>query len=111
MFIIAACSLVLLVHFVASLLGATDISRALALPGVPLAAMTAIYTGYLFAQAKARDLWENLLLPPHLLIDELLAGSAVLVPFAAWLEPSAPQAALSPSASRASRTCCSCWAR
>jgi Ni/Fe-hydrogenase subunit HybB-like protein len=61
---------------------------------VPLAAMTAIYTGYLFAQAKGRDLWQSPLLPPHLLIEAVLAGSAVLVPFAAWLEPSALQATL-----------------
>jgi Fe-S-cluster-containing dehydrogenase component/formate-dependent nitrite reductase membrane component NrfD len=93
-FIIAAYSLVLLVHFVASLLGLPAVSRAFAIPGVPLAAMTAIYTGYLFAQAKGRDLWQSPLLPPHLLIEALLAGSAVVVPFAAWLEPSALQATL-----------------
>ena len=41
--------------------------------------MTAIYTAYLFAQAKARDLWQNPLLPPHLLIQAILLGSAVLL--------------------------------
>ncbi len=93
-FIIAAYSLVLAVHFIASLTGAVAVSRGIAFAGVPLAAMTAIYTGYLFAQAKARDLWQNPLLPPHLLIEAILVGSAVIVPFAAWLEPSALQAAL-----------------
>ena len=43
--------------------------------------MTAIYTAYLFAQAKARDLWQNPLLPPHLLVQSVLLGSAVLLPF------------------------------
>jgi Ni/Fe-hydrogenase subunit HybB-like protein len=51
--------------------------------------MTAVYTAYLFAQAKARDLWQNPLLPPHLLVQALLLGSAALLPFAAWLEPAA----------------------
>jgi Ni/Fe-hydrogenase subunit HybB-like protein len=51
--------------------------------GVPLAAMTAVYTAYLFGQAKARDLWQNPLLAPHLLVQALLAGAAVLVPLLA----------------------------
>jgi Ni/Fe-hydrogenase subunit HybB-like protein len=49
------------------------------IPGIPLAAMTAVYTAYLFAQAKARDMWQNPLLPPHLLVQSLLLGSAVLL--------------------------------
>ena len=34
-------------------------------PGLPLAALTAVYTAFLFAQSKARDLWQNPLLPVH----------------------------------------------
>jgi Ni/Fe-hydrogenase subunit HybB-like protein len=52
-------------------------------PGIPLAILTAIYTAYLFAQAKARDLWQNPLLPPHLLVQALLLGASVLLSFAA----------------------------
>jgi Ni/Fe-hydrogenase subunit HybB-like protein len=55
-------------------------------PGLILASLTAIYTAYLFAQAKARDLWQNPLLPPHLFIQSLLLGAAVLLPVAAWFE-------------------------
>jgi Ni/Fe-hydrogenase subunit HybB-like protein len=44
--------------------------------------LTAVYTAYLFAQAKARDLWQNPLLPPHLVCQALLLGSAALLPFA-----------------------------
>jgi hypothetical protein len=36
-----------------------EMSALLAIAGMPLAAATAAYTGYLFAQAKARDLWQN----------------------------------------------------
>src|SRR5204863_3726479 len=54
--------------------------------GVPLAIMSAVYTAYLFAQAKARDMWQNPLLPPHLLVQASLLGSAALLPFAGWFE-------------------------
>ena len=87
-FIIAGYSLVLALHFVASLLGGTSLQRVLMIAGLPLAALTAVYTAYLFAQAKARDMWQNPLLPPHLLVQSLLVGAAALLPFAAWLTPS-----------------------
>ncbi|HEX8096660.1 MAG TPA: 4Fe-4S dicluster domain-containing protein, partial [Pyrinomonadaceae bacterium] len=86
-FVIAGYSLVLAAHFVASLLGGTSAQKLLMVPGVPLAILTAVYTAYLFAQAKARDLWQNPLLPPHLFVQSLLAGSAALLPVAFWLEP------------------------
>jgi Fe-S-cluster-containing dehydrogenase component/formate-dependent nitrite reductase membrane component NrfD len=45
--------------------------------GMFLAAATAVYTAYLFAQAKARDLWQSPLLAPHLAVQAALAGAAV----------------------------------
>ena len=100
-FIILGYSIVLLLHFIASIMiivtssAAVNISQAalffstvqmlLTLAGVPLALLTAVYTAYLFAQAKARDLWQNPLLPPHLVCQALLLGSAVLLPFAFYL--------------------------
>ena len=86
-FIIAGYSTVLALHFVGSLLGSTIIQTWLMIAGIPLSAMSAVYTAYLFAQAKARDLWQNPLLPPHLAVQALLLGSAVLVSFAPWVEP------------------------
>ena len=56
-------------------------------PGIPLALATAVYTAYLFAQAKARDLWQSPLLAPHLAVQAVLAGAAAMLPFAAWLAP------------------------
>jgi Fe-S-cluster-containing dehydrogenase component/formate-dependent nitrite reductase membrane component NrfD len=79
-FIIAGYTLVLALHFVASLAGSTSIQRWLMIAGIPLSILTAVYTAYLFAQAKARDMWQNPLLPPHLLVQALLLGSAVLLP-------------------------------
>jgi Fe-S-cluster-containing dehydrogenase component/formate-dependent nitrite reductase membrane component NrfD len=85
-FIIGGYSLVLLVHFLASLSGNVVIQERAAIAGVPLSLMTAVYTGYLFAQAKARDLWQNPLLPPHLFVQCVLAGSCVLSAFAIALD-------------------------
>jgi Fe-S-cluster-containing dehydrogenase component/formate-dependent nitrite reductase membrane component NrfD len=86
-FIIAGYSLVLALHFLASWTGRTTAATWLIVPGLPLGLLTAVYTAYLFAQAKARDLWQSALLPPHLLVQSLMLGSAALLPFAAWLEP------------------------
>jgi Fe-S-cluster-containing dehydrogenase component/formate-dependent nitrite reductase membrane component NrfD len=77
-FIIAAYSLVLSIHFAGSVLGSTSMQQWLMLAGIPVSVLTAIYTAYLFAQAKARDLWQNPLLPPHLLVQAMLLGSAAL---------------------------------
>jgi formate-dependent nitrite reductase membrane component NrfD len=86
-FVIAGYSLVLALHFAASISGAERPQLYLLILGVPLGVLTAVYTAYLFAQAKARDLWQNPLLPPHLLVQALLLGSASLLPFALLLEP------------------------
>ena len=51
------------------------------MPGIPLSVLTAVYTAYLFAQAKARDMWQNPLLPPHLLVQALLLGLGRAVAF------------------------------
>jgi Fe-S-cluster-containing dehydrogenase component/formate-dependent nitrite reductase membrane component NrfD len=85
-FIIAGYTLVLGLHFLASWFGSRSIQSWLMIAGIPLALMTAVYTAYLFAQAKARDMWQNPLLPPHLLVQALLLGSAVLLPLSIYLE-------------------------
>ncbi len=77
--IITAYAAVLVGHLICSLLGAYEIQLGLLLPGLPLALMTAVYTAYLFAQAKARDLWQSPLLPSHMVVQALLAGAATLL--------------------------------
>lgn len=54
----------------------------------PLALATAGYTAFLFAQSKARDLWQSPLLLPHLTVEAFAAGAAALAPLAAVFEPS-----------------------
>src|SRR5690242_19658496 len=78
-FIIAGYTLVLALHFLSSVIGWNSIPKYLIVAGIPLATLTAIYTAYLFAQAKARDMWQNPLLPPHLFVQALLLGSAMLL--------------------------------
>jgi Fe-S-cluster-containing dehydrogenase component/formate-dependent nitrite reductase membrane component NrfD len=42
------------------------------------AIVVAIYTAFLFAQAKGRDFWQSPTLPLHMLIHSLMAGAAAL---------------------------------
>lgn len=42
------------------------------------AVMTAVYTAFLFAQAKGRDFWQSPLLVVHMLVHSFMAGAAFL---------------------------------
>jgi Fe-S-cluster-containing dehydrogenase component/formate-dependent nitrite reductase membrane component NrfD len=82
---ITGFGVILFIHFtsnLAEILGAgaapgiAHAPEAVAWLGAPFALATAVYTAYLFAQAKARDLWQSPLLPAHLAVQAVLAGSA-----------------------------------
>ncbi len=77
--ILTLFGLLLALHFGAGVLGHEGLTAALAWAGVPFAVLTAIYTAYLFAQARARDLWQNPMLPGHFLVQAVLAGAAILL--------------------------------
>jgi Fe-S-cluster-containing dehydrogenase component/formate-dependent nitrite reductase membrane component NrfD len=62
----------------AAVFGATSFRHFLLWPGGIFAVLAAIYTGFLFGQAKGRDLWLSPALPVHLLVQALLAGAASL---------------------------------
>jgi Fe-S-cluster-containing dehydrogenase component/formate-dependent nitrite reductase membrane component NrfD len=62
--------------FVAGLLDAPGAIAGLAAPTALLAAGTAGYTAYLFAQCEGRDLWQTPLLLPLLLAQAVTAGAA-----------------------------------
>ena len=47
--------------------------------GAALAVGVAVYTAYLFGQAEGRDLWQSALLPFHLVVQALAAGSGMLL--------------------------------
>ncbi|HEX9696142.1 MAG TPA: NrfD/PsrC family molybdoenzyme membrane anchor subunit [Actinomycetota bacterium] len=48
-------------------------------PAIPLAALAAAYTAWLFGQAEGRDLWQSPLLAPVLIAQATLVGSASLL--------------------------------
>jgi Ni/Fe-hydrogenase subunit HybB-like protein len=69
-------------YFLGSLAGSVVVRQVAAVFVIPLALATACYTAYLFAQARARDLWQSPLLAPHLAVQAVLAGAAAILPFA-----------------------------
>jgi Fe-S-cluster-containing dehydrogenase component/formate-dependent nitrite reductase membrane component NrfD len=73
-------------HLLWRFLGGTP-TRVLAIVGAPLAIASGTYTAWLFAQAKARDLWQSPLLPPQHLVQCVLAGAAALLVAAAVVAP------------------------
>ncbi len=86
-FLIAGYGAVLALHLLAGWGGKTEMLLPLSLAGAPLALGTAVYTAFLFAQAKARDLWQSALLPPHMAVQTLLAGAAVTLLLALEVAP------------------------
>jgi formate-dependent nitrite reductase membrane component NrfD len=86
-FIIGGYGGVVTLYLLAAAGNATGARQVLAGIGLPLALATSVYTAFLFAQAKARDLWQSPLLPAHLAISAVLAGAAAMLPVLAWRSP------------------------
>ncbi len=59
-----------------------------------LAVIVAVYTAFLFAQAKGRDFWQSPALPLHMLVHSLMAGAAVFSVLLPFLEAAGWQAFL-----------------
>ena len=87
----AAC---IVLWLLASLTGAHGFQLFLSWLTIPAAIMTSVYTAFLFAQSKARDLWQNPLLPFHLGLQALLAGAAIMGIFGAFANPAFVAASL-----------------
>lgn len=58
--------------------------------GVIFALLTAVYTAFLFAQAKGRDFWQSPMLGLHMLLHSLMAGVAVFMIAAPFVGTRAP---------------------
>jgi len=86
-FIISGYGAILFLHFLGNFVDLRGVQWWSTFVGVPLAVMTSVYTAFLFAQAKARDLWQSPLLPPHLLVQAVMAGSGILIPVALAVDP------------------------
>jgi formate-dependent nitrite reductase membrane component NrfD len=55
--------------------------------GIVFALLSAVYTAFLFAQAKGRDFWQSPVLGLHMIIHSLMAGFAVYLIGDLWLKP------------------------
>ena len=88
-FIISGYGAAAALYLLGALAGSVVLRQVAAGFAVPLSLATACYTAYLFAQARARDLWQSPLLGPHLAVQAVLAGAAVTLPFTEWLGPPA----------------------
>jgi predicted membrane protein len=86
-FIIAGYGGAASLYFLGSLIDSVPLRQVAAVFVVPLAIGVACYTAFLFAQARARDLWQSPLLAPHLAVQAVLAGAATILPFAVALGP------------------------
>ncbi len=82
--VIGVYAAALAAYLLGSVAGSVGVRQTITAFALPLAVATACYTAYLFAQAKARDLWQSPLLVPHLAVQAVLAGSAAILPLAEW---------------------------
>ena len=62
-----------------SFLGFNDYLKFIEPVAVIFALLTAVYTAFLFAQAKGRDFWQSPMLGLHMIIHSLMAGLAVFL--------------------------------
>jgi Fe-S-cluster-containing dehydrogenase component/formate-dependent nitrite reductase membrane component NrfD len=92
-YIIAVYGALLTLWSAANSLGWYDIASVAGWSGALFAILTAVYTAFLFAQAKGRDFWQNPTLSLHMLVHALIAGAAIftlLAPFMSseesWIE-------------------------
>ena len=93
-YVISAFGAIATAYLAAAIAGATTVEQIAGVVGIPLALGVACYTAYLFAQAKARDLWQSPLLVPHFAVQAALVGSAAMLPLAQWLGPQSSASAL-----------------
>lgn len=87
--ILCAYSVVLAAHLGAAWTASPALQTVAMAPGFVLAILTAVYTAYLMAQARGRDLWQSPLLPVQFVIQACVAGAAVLSVLGPWLNADA----------------------
>ena len=86
-FIIGGYGAAAALYLAGDLAGSVPVRQVAAGFAIPLSLATACYTAYLFAQARARDLWQSPLLAPHLAVQAVLAGAAAMLPATVALGP------------------------
>ena len=78
-YIITAYGGILTLWLIASFLGFENILKYIEPFGIIFALLSAVYTAFLFAQAKGRDFWQSPMLGLHMIIHSIMAGFAVFL--------------------------------
>lgn len=78
-YIITAFGGLLTIWLGLSFFGPNELLTFIEIPASVFALLSAIYTAFLFAQAKGRDFWQSPMLGLHMLIHSVMAGGAVLL--------------------------------
>ncbi len=86
---ISAYGALLTLLAIAAWLGWEDIWAPLMYLTAPIAVLVAIYTAFLFAQAKGRDFWQSPTLSIHMLVHSFMAGAAIFGIMALFVESDA----------------------
>lgn len=81
---ITVYGLLLAAMMVASYFDSQEWLRALLISNGLIATVVAVYTAFLFGQAKGRDFWQSPTLPFHMLLHAVLAGAAFFL-LTGWL--------------------------
>ncbi len=76
-YIITIYGALLTMWLAASSLGFENLLKYIEPFGIVFALLSAVYTAFLFAQAKGRDFWQSPMLGLHMIIHSLMAGFAV----------------------------------
>lgn len=78
-YIITAYGKILTLWFIASYFRLELLMKIIEPIAIVLALLTAVYTAFLFAQAKGRDFWQSPMLGLHMIIHSVMAGIAVFL--------------------------------
>ncbi len=78
-YIITAYGGILTLWLIANYFGFEKVLKIIEPIGIILALLTAVYTAFLFAQAKGRDFWQSPMLGLHMILHAIMAGFAVLL--------------------------------
>lgn len=85
-YVLALYAAVLALWWFGGVADAGGLLQVLAIPAALLAAATAGYTAFLFAQCEGRDLWQSPLLLPMLLAQAVAAGGATYLVLDAFMD-------------------------
>jgi formate-dependent nitrite reductase membrane component NrfD len=78
-YIITGYGWLLTVWLIASFADYPNILKYVEPPAIVLALLSAVYTAFLFSQAKGRDFWQSPMLGVHMLVHSIMAGASVFL--------------------------------